>query len=282
MTSIKGRIACALLYTCPWLCFAADPIQQLADDYFARRPMTVPSPEMSMPAALRVQDQFVAKLSEKLGKPVGYKVGLVTKEAQQKYGVTSPVRGVLLAQMMLTNNAELGIDYGVRPILEADLVAIVGGGAINSAVSPVDVLRNLKEIVAFIELPDNLLATNQRVTGPLLAAVNVGARYGVLGERVPVRVTPTFVEALAKMEVTLSDGTGKEHGRERGEMILGNPVQSVLWLIEDLRKAGKRLQPGDILSLGAVKAITPDPGQTYTVRYDGLPGGPISVSVRIR
>jgi 2-keto-4-pentenoate hydratase len=280
--SIKARIASVLLCAGPWFCFAAEPVQQLADDYFARRPMIVASPEMSMPAALRVQEQFVARLSGKLGKPVGYKVGLVTKEAQQKYGVTSPVRGVLLAQMMLTNYSELGIDYGVRPILEADLVAIVGDGAINRAAAPVDVLRHLKEIVAFIELPDNLLATNQRVTGALLTAVNVGARYGVLGERVPVRANTALVEALGKMEITLSDGTGKQHAKERGEMILGNPVQAVLWLIEDLRRAGKQLHPGEILSLGAVKAITPNPGQTYTVRYDGLPGGPISVSVRIR
>jgi 2-keto-4-pentenoate hydratase len=279
---MKARIAILLWWTCSSFCFAADPIQQLAADYFAKRPMVVSSPEISMTDALHLQAQLVAKLSEKLGKPVGYKVGLVTKEAQQRYGVTSPVRGVLLAQMMLTNNAQVAGDYGVRPILEADLVAVVGNRGINSAVSPVEVLRNLKEIVAFIELPDNLLATNQRVTGPLLTAVNVGARYGVLGERVPVQATPAFVEVLGKMEVTLSDGTGKELARERGEMILGNPIQAVLWLIEDLRKAGRRLEPGDILSLGAVKAITPNPGQTYTVRYNGLPGGPISVSVRIR
>jgi 2-keto-4-pentenoate hydratase len=279
---MKTRIAILLLWTCSSFCFAADAIQRLAEDYFAKRPMIVASPEMGMTEALRRQEQFVAKLSEKLGKPVGYKVGLVTKEAQQRYGVTSPVRGVLLAQMMLTNNAQVAAAYGVRPILEADLVAIVGDGGINKAGTALDALGHLKEIVAFIELPDNLLATNQRVTGPLLAVVNVGARYGVLGERVRVQATPAFVEALGKMEVTLSDESGKELARERGEMILSNPMQAVLWLVEDLRKAGKQLQPGDILSLGAVKAIAPNPGQTYTVRYNGLPGGPMSVSVRIR
>jgi len=278
----RTRLACALLYLCARACWAADPVQQLADDYFAKRPTEAITRNVGMEGALRIQERFVAKLSEKLGKPIGYKIGLVTKEAQEKSGVTSPIRGVLLAQMMLTNNAEVAIDYGVKPLLEADLVAIVGDAAINNAAVPLDVLRNLKDIVAFIELPDNFVATNQPVTGPRLTAVNVGARYGVLGDRVPVRAMQSFVEALGQMEITLTDGTGKELGRGRGEMILGNPVHAILWLIEDLRKEGKKLRQGDVLSLGSVKAITPNPGQTYTVKYSGLPGGPMSVSVRIR
>ena len=71
-------------------------------------------------------------------------------------------------------------------------------------------------------------------------------------------------------------------GKATGSMILGNPLNAVLWLVEDLRKNRKELQPGDLISLGSVKAVPPQPGQTYTVKYSGLPGGPISVSVKIK
>jgi 2-keto-4-pentenoate hydratase len=144
------------------------------------------------------------------------------------------------------------------------------------------VARSLKEIIAFIELPDSIVATNVKVTGNLLTAVNVGARLGVQGERLPVRATPEFVDALETMTITLVDDSGKEHGKATGATILENPLNAVLWLIEDLRKNGKQLQPGDLISLGSVKAVTPQPGQAYTVRYDGLPGGPISVSVKVK
>jgi 2-keto-4-pentenoate hydratase len=282
MLSFAAPVVSLFLCLCALPALAADPVERLAEDYFARRPTTAIGSDISMSDALRIQERFVEQLVPKLGRPVGYKVGLVTKEAQEKSGVTSPIRGVLLEKMILADHAELQVDYGVRPLIEADLVVVVRDRSINNAATPLDVLRSLKEIVAFIELPDGLVGTGQPITGPLLTAVNVGARYGVLGQRVPAKATPAFVEALEKMQITLVDGQGKEHGRATGGMILENPLHAVLWLIEDLRSQGKQLKPGDLLSLGSVKAISPSPGQTYTVKYDGLPGGPISVSVRFR
>jgi 2-keto-4-pentenoate hydratase len=264
------------------VCSAADPVPQLTEDFFAKRTTSAVASEVGAAEALRLQEQFVGRLVTKLGGPIGYKVGLVTKEAQQRSGVTSPIRGVLLQRMLLPNRAEVPVDYGVSPLVEADLIVSVRDRAINNAATPLDVARSLKDIIAFIELPDSIIATNLKVTGTLLTAVNVGARLGVQGERLPVRATPDFVEALEKMTITLSDGSGQEHGKATGAVILGNPLHAVLWLIEDLQKNGKELQPGDLISLGSVKAVTPQPGQTYTVRYDGLPGGPISVSVKMK
>lgn len=264
------------------VCSAADPVQQLTDDFFAKRTTSAVASGVSAAEALRLQEQFVSRLTTKLGGPIGYKVGLVTKEAQQKSGVTSPIRGVLLQRMLLPNRAEVPADYGVNPLVEADIIVSVRDRAINNAATPLDVARSLKDIIAFIELPDSIISTNLKVTGNLLTAVNVGARLGVQGERLPVRATPEFVEALENMAITLSDASGQEHGKATGEVILGHPLHAVLWLIEDLRKNGKELQAGDLISLGSVKAVTPQPGQTYTVRYDGLPGGPISVSVKMK
>src|SRR5687768_16764340 len=257
---------------------AAEPvthlaIEQLASDYVAKRPTSAIPSDMPLPQALVVQEKVVSRLVPHLGNPVGYKVGLVTREAQEKSGVTSPIRGVLLSSMLLTNNAQVAIDYGVKPLVEADLAVVVKDRAINRASTPLEAARSLKEVVAFIELPDSFISTNQRVTGSVLTAVNVGARLGVLGERAVVRDPAAFVDALPAMTITIVDGTGKDHGSASGSMILGNPLHAVLWLVEELQKTGKKLNPGDVLSLGSIKAITPLPGQTYTVKYVGLPGG---------
>src|SRR5688572_24929345 len=281
MISVGARAGLALLLV-GYTGFGAEPVEQLVDDFLAKRPTSAIASNVTAAEALRLQEQFVARLTTKLGGPIGYKVGLVTKEAQKKSGVTAPIRGVLLQRMLLPNRAEVAADYGVNPLVEADLIVSVRDRSINNAATPLDVARSLKEVIAFIELPDSLIATNQKVTGNLLTAVNVGARLGVQGERLPIKATPEFVEALGKMTITLSDGSGQEHGKATGGLILGNPLNAVLWLVEDLRKNGKELQPGDLISLGSVKAVPPQPGQTYTVRYEGLPGGPISVSVKIK
>lgn len=59
----------------------------------------------------------------------------------------------------------------------------------------------------------------------------------------------------------------------RGEAIPGHPLNALLWLIEDLKKSGKRLKEADLLSLGSFsKQQTPQPGTSATLVYEGLPG----------
>jgi 2-keto-4-pentenoate hydratase len=117
----------------------------------------------------------------------------------------------------------------------------------------------------------------------MLTAANVGARLGVLGQRTPVKANRKFADALAAMRISLSDETGEVLGKAQGLVILDHPLNAVLWLVEELNQAGITLKPGDMLSLGSVMMMTPAPvGKAITVRYEGLPGDPIKVSVRFK
>ena len=260
----------------------ATPVDQLVEDYFALRSSQAFPASLTPVEAVRVQNQFVARISARLGKRVGYKVGLVTREAQQKFGVSAPVRGVLLSKMMLPNGLEIPARFGAKPLCEADLIVVVKDRGINKAKTLLEVAEHLQQVTAFIELPDAFLSDTRAVDGPLLTASNVGARYGVIGESVPVIASPGFVTAFEDMTVTMIDQDGAVLARQPGRTILDNPLNAVLWLKEELARSGEKLRAGDVLSLGAFKAITPQPGQTITVRYEGLPGGPIKVSVRFK
>ena len=261
---------------------AHNPVHQLVEDYFAVRASEAYSSGLNGRDPLKAQQAFVAKLTPRLGKRVGYKVGLVSREAQQKYGVDAPVRGVLLSKMLLRNGAEVPANFGVHPICEADLIVVVKDRGINKARTPLEVVKHLKELVAFIELPDAFISSNQPVDGALLTAINVGARLGVLGQRLPIIPSAGFVTALEDMSVVITDQTGADLGRVPGRAILDNPLNAVLWLIEELAKSGEKLRAGDLISLGSLKSLTPQADQTITVRYEGLPGGTIKASVRFK
>jgi 2-keto-4-pentenoate hydratase len=261
---------------------SAEAVYRVLDDYLARRPSLGYTNALTMSEALRVQRAFIAGLEPDLGHRVGYKVALVTREMQERFGLNEPVRGVLLEKMLVPNHAEVPLNFGVRLVFEADLIVTVKDQGINKATTPLEVAKHLKEVVAFIELPDAFLATNQPVNGPLLTAINVGARLGVLGERAPVKGNQNFVNALAAMRVSVTDETGKLLGEAQGLNILDHPLNAVLWLVEDLRGAGESLKPGDLLSLGSLRAFPLPAGKTLTVRYEGLPSGPLKVSVRTR
>ena len=254
----------------------------MAGNYLALREVPQWRASSTYDEALRVQDAFVEQLIPKLGKPVGYKVGLVNREAQERLGIDHPVRGRLLTRMLLPNDAQVPLQYGVRPVCEADLLVVVKDSDINRSQNLTEVLKNLKEVVAFIELADSFVATNPPINVVALTAANVGARLGVLGERVQVKVSPEFLNALAVMRVAVRDDAGADLGEGQGNAILSHPLNAVLWLVEDLRKSGKKLRAGDLLSLGSIKAFTPTAGQRVTVTYRGLPGGPIKASVQFK
>ena len=256
-------------------------VADLAADYLAFREAKPFARPLTMTEALLAQKAFVKHLQPTLGKPVGYKVGLVTREMQERFGVETPVRGVLLEKMLLHSGDPLPPQIGVRPIVEADLVVVVGNKAINKAASIMEVAENLTEVAAFIELPDSFIATNTPLTGAMLTAGNVGARLGILGKKIPVQATAQFLKALAEMKVTAVDDKGALHGQGQGKAILDHPLNSVLWLMEELHQSGERFKPGDVISLGSIKAFPAPSGTTITVRYEGLPGGPLDAWVKI-
>ena len=254
----------------------------LVGNYLARKEVSFAQTAVNEEEAEWMQNAFVEALEPRLGKRVGYKVGLVTREAQQRFGTDQPLRGQLLERMLLPNHAQVPADFAVRPTPEADLIVVVKDSTINRAKTPMEVLKHLKEIVAFVELADGFIATNTPVNARVLTASNVGARLGVLGERLPIKATAEFYNALAAMEVVVTDQTGEDLGKGHGAAILSHPLNAVLWLIEDLSRNGKKLRKGDLLSLGSIHAFKARAGQTITTEYRGLPGGSIKVSFTLK
>jgi 2-keto-4-pentenoate hydratase len=107
------------------------------------------------------------------------------------------------------------------------------------------------------------------------SAINVAARLGVAGEEVPLQATPETVKTLADARIVASDASGATLAESTGAATLGNPLNAVVWLVEDLAKAGRKLAAGDLISVGSFTPLTPPKaGQAISVRYEGLPGTP--------
>jgi 2-keto-4-pentenoate hydratase len=248
----------------------------------AREPLRGLRGDLTMQDAECGRRRLVEKLESIENRVIGYKAGLTNRQVQARFGVSGPVRGVLLEKMLLADGADVPADFGARPVFEADLLVVVKDAAIHRAQTHLEVLRSLSLVIPFIELPDLLVAEGENVTAPLILSLNVGARLGVVGKGIPVKATPEFADALAAMRVAVLDQNGKALASGKGAAILDHPLNAVLWLARDLEKSKIRLKPGDMLSLGAfTEPRAPYPGLGVTVRYEGLPGNP-AVSVRFK
>lgn len=264
-------------------CGPVDHARAIHQAWLKKTPAASPGRELAMDEAICHQRRLVQLMSQTQGARAGYKVGLTSQAAQQALGVSTPVVGVMLQKMFLSDGTRLRTQYAARPIVEADLVVVVDDGAINDAKTPAEVARHLRALHPFIELPDLVVAEGQPLTGAVVVAIDVGARLGVLGKAVKMRSDAEFVDALAKMMVKLSDDQGRELSAAPGAAILGHPLNAVIVLAEELKRRGEKLKPGDKISLGSFGRPVPPPrGRTLTASYAGLPTGPMSVSVTFR
>lgn len=260
----------AALADCP----PAEAIRRYVEDWQARRP-TQALPVASMADAACARDQVVEALGSTLGKTVGYKAGLTAKAVQERFNANAPVAGVLLEGMILKDGASVPAAFGGRGVWEADMLLVVKDEGVNGARTPEEALRHLSAMRPFIELPDLALAPSEKLDGTQLLAINVAARLGVAGPEVPLDPSPETLKRLADTRIIAADASGATLAEGTGAATLGNPLNVVVWLVEDLSKSGRKLSAGDLISVGSfTPLIPPKPGQTVTVRYEGFPNMP--------
>lgn len=257
-------------------CATDAEVAAFVDGYLAAAPTRALAVGGTMEDAICTQNKVVARLSESMGPVIGYKAGLTSAAAQDRFGASEPVQGVLYRDMMLDDGAEVPVDFGARPVFEADLVLVVGSDAINTARTADEAMAHITAIHPFIELPDVSYGPDEPIDAVTLTANGVAAKLGVLGQPIPVNDGAVMLQALAEMTVTVMASDGEILSEAAGAAVLGNPVNAAIWLMSK----GVTFKAGDLISVGSIGPLLP-PAKAKgkaTVRYAGLPGDP-TVSV---
>lgn len=256
--------------------------------YDAKMVLDNPPVNMTAQDAACTRTKFRRFLAETRGPLVGYKAGLTNPAVQKRFDHDRPVWGALYRDMLLPAGGMVPANFGAKPLFEADLLVRVKSVAINDAKTPAEVMANVDQIIPFMELPDLLVKTPAppALNGNGLTAINVGARYGVVGSPIPVpddaHTQARFVRQLADMKVKLTDERGEVIGSGTGSDVMGNPLNAVVWLAGALRENGESMKVGQVISLGSFSPLlAPKAGSTVSLVYDGLDGA-LPFSVRFK
>jgi 2-keto-4-pentenoate hydratase len=255
--------------------------RQLTESYFTKIPVEIVPSSLTPEQGSAVQAEFVRFLKPHLGNIIGYKAALTNKVIQERFNVSQPVLGVLLEKMLLQSGTTVSANFGAVPRLEGDLMVRVGSEKINKAKTPAETLQYLDAVIPFLELPDLIYAANVKVNGSLLQAINAGARLGIVGQPIPLNASEGWEKRLNQIEVIIFDESGKELARGKSSALLGDPLEVVFWIKNNLQQQGKSLKKGDLLSLGSITPLLPvAPGKTIYARYIGLmPNRPLDIFV---
>jgi len=220
----------------------------------------------SLAEAYAIQRAFVAAAG---GRPVGYKVGLTSKRAQEMLNADAPVWGTVMEDMVFQSPARLRAADFVFCAVEPEIAVVMGEDlppreqpyTAAEAVEASDRLHPAMEVVSS--------AYGEAWTRVGLFAL--AADNGVHGCLVLGEAKEDWRDLdLAGVEVAL-DIDGKFHSEGKGENALGGAMEVVAWLANALPAEGLHLKAGDVVTTGVVTGVPfLQPGQKAEARFEGL------------
>ena len=225
--------------------------------------MTIPSIEEGYAALAESERDWVAG-----GRvPSGWKVGLTSVAAQERFECDGPCFGRLFSDMASTNESTIEWGRFSRPLIEAEIAFRLGkdlnaGDAASEAI---------ESAIPAIEIVDSRYPQGPAGLGELVADNVSGAGF-VLGDAVPF--SSSFDFAGCRSDVARN---GKPETSGRGSDCLGGPLLSLAWLAEELARRGRSLCAGEIVLTGSlIVPFAAQPGDAIRIEFEGL--GSVAVS----
>lgn len=226
----------------------ADWARRLDDAVSGDHQLEPPGPP-DLATGYAVQDAGRALHIARGGLLAGYKVGVTAVAGQQKMGLSGPLRGYLLDDMLA--RPQVGIDSQPlhAPVLEAEIAFVMGETPPTGPHSREDVLACVSHLQIALEVADTRWNPNPG-SASLLTADNVMCAGVVVGVSQPTD-TLDLREAAVRVQIGAQTVTGD------ASAVMGDPVLSLDWLAGELAAAGEPLQAGAFVMSGTLCPATP-------------------------
>jgi 2-keto-4-pentenoate hydratase len=237
----------------------------------ARRSGGVVQPDgVSLPRsneeAYAVQQEIAAMSGEQT---VGFKVGSTSLAAQQLLGTREPAWGLLLAPYLLASPARISVDPAHTPAVEGEFAFKLGSDLPARAASyAIDEVGDAVAAVAgAIEVVGSRFSGGLAGKGRWLVTADGGANIAL--------VTGTWCRDLKSLDLRSHPVTmtvnGALRGTGTGDCALGDPINVLVWLANQLSAQGHGLKAGEIVSTGTCTGLDPVlPGDSVCADFGGL------------
>lgn len=214
---------------------------------------TLPAlPEDCRPADIAGGYAIQAQLDALGGERAGWKIAATGAAGRESLGVDHPLAGPLYARFAVDPGGTIELSQLRMRMVEAEFGFLTAHDLVP-ADAPFDrdaILAALGAFVPALEFPNTRYADHRVVGGASLVADAACAGLFVLG----TPVTDFDPAALPESTVTLSVGDDSLVGK--GANVLGDPVEAVRWLANELASLGRTLDAGSAIITGAATAAT--------------------------
>lgn len=263
-------LSLAMSVITPSLAFANSRIQEMASATSIEKAIKentlrpIPSTSWSNfdeRKAYVVQKRLVASLLKSGEKISGFKAGLTSAGAPQRFSLTQPISGVLFQSAQLQDFKKLSLTGSHRLMIEQE-VAFLLSVDIHQKIPDVASLKGHFSHVSWaLEFPD--LGFLSRPNGLDIIANNVVNRYYVVGDwqKIP--------ENMNKLEVTLRC-EGKTVTQGLSKNVMGDQWQALLWMVNQRYAQGYPIKKGQVFLTGSISEVVPATLCRYQADFSSL------------
>jgi len=202
---------------------------------------------------------LMARRSAAGKRQIGWKVGLTSKAIQQQFNVHEPVFGCILDSQP-SGHAFAPGDL-ISPGFENELCLRLGKD-LSGSITPDEARAAIDAVYPSLEI----IETRGNLTEQLALALadNAQQKTVILGTPMTLLPHPETVEARVIINGdVVATGTG--------DAVLGNPLNSVVWLAAKLAEFGRSLKAGEIIMSGSFTRQFPiRPGDGIRCEFSGV------------
>jgi 2-keto-4-pentenoate hydratase len=219
--------------------------QAAIDSFWAARARGVYFPSewfdrLTLDQAYRIQLGLIARRCANGERHIGWKVGLTAKPIQEQFGFHEPVFGCILESQQ--SGHAFARNELISPGFENELCLqvnrdLAGDISMSDARAAIDVVYPSLEI---IETRGDLSAQIA-----VALADNAQQKTIILGK--PIPLGDMKLDAI----VATIQINGETVATGRGDAVLGNPLNSVMWLARKLPEFGRGIRAGDLIMSGS-------------------------------
>ncbi len=201
---------------------------------------------------------------------VGFKLGLTSREAQKQFNVFKPDYGYLLSSMAVPSDSEIKISSLIHPMIEAEIAFVLGKDLKGPYLTWIDLFKSVEYVVPALEIVDCRIR-DWRLKSADLIADNACSAFYVLGAT-PMRSCGLD---LSHIGMALSQN-GEIRATGVSSAVMGNPLNSLAFLANELALFDTHLHAGDTILSGSLSAMLNVGKQDcYTAEFSDL--GSVSV-----
>jgi 2-oxo-3-hexenedioate decarboxylase len=209
---------------------------------------------------------------------IGRKIGFTNRNIWAEYGATAPIwahvydRTVIIAER---SRATLSLRGSAQPRLEPEIAFGLKAPLTAEVTDPARILESIEWVAPSFEIVDCHFAdwkfhsADSAADFALHWRLILGTPQSVNADRIPA-----LVGQLRDCRVTLSRN-GEVQDRGIGANALGHPATALAHLasVLALQPQFEPLAAGELITTGTLTAALPiRPGETWSSRYEGLPG----------